>query len=625
MRTHGAYLKVSGALVGGAALIPLAIAAASYISRGGFAVDSSLLNGAHPLGGPPLDLSGAEARQAAQESTASVVETAAPSGATTAMSTRALAVLVACGVLGVALLAGVKRETIGDFVRFPINAREAIAHSDDDLQQIHVDPSSYHHAATITYTFDEYANEYLRRTIGIAAANRIYRDQVPSALWTVRYFRNSQNEEYMVVLTTDGSLHSIHHTVDENAAGANLSKEEAQSRAEAFLRDRKSVNFADWNLVESRTDKKPARTDHIFEWEQKAALDGATDGQGAHIRMQLQVIGDEVNRYRVFIKIPETWRDAESRTTPAQTAQTFGAVALVGIALVTALVVFFRNLKSPQVARVPWRFFGKLSALVLLAGITAYVNKLPQLFMNYTTASPLATYYSMLVISAILVTALYVAGSVILLGFARFFVERAFGPGRIPAWSSLEPAYFRDALFLGVFGPAAVLGLNRLPALFARWPLLRHSLSANVPQGLDVLNPAVGGISAAILAAFLIVGLLGIAASLIAAYVRPRWMRAALLLLFAVLMATDVATPGAFFRDATYHLVALSVVWYGVKHIARFNVLGYFLLAATMTMVPAAIELLRQPNPYLHANGYAIVACVLAMLAWPLVKWQRPR
>ncbi|HEX4643375.1 MAG TPA: CPBP family intramembrane glutamic endopeptidase, partial [Candidatus Acidoferrales bacterium] len=408
MRTHGAYLKVSGALVGGAALIPLAIAAASYISRGGFAVDSSLLNGAHPLGGPPLDLSGAEARQAAQESTASVVETAAPSGATTAMSTRALAVLVACGVLGVALLAGVKRETIGDFVRFPINAREAIAHSDDDLQQIHVDPSSYHHAATITYTFDEYANEYLRRTIGIAAANRIYRDQVPSALWTVRYFRNSQNEEYMVVLTTDGSLHSIHHTVDENAAGANLSKEEAQSRAEAFLSDRKGVNFADWNLVESRTDKKPARTDHIFEWEQKAALDGATDGQGAHIRMQLQVIGDEVNRYRVFIKIPETWRDAESRTTPAQTAQTFGAVALVGIALVTALVVFFRNLKSPQVARVPWRFFGKLSALVLLAGITAYVNKLPQLFMNYTTASPLATYYSMLVISAILVTALYV-------------------------------------------------------------------------------------------------------------------------------------------------------------------------------------------------------------------------
>jgi hypothetical protein len=88
-------------------------------------------------------------------------------------------------------------------------------------------------------------------------------------------------------------------------------------------------------------------------------------------------------------------------------------------------------------------------------------------------------------------------------------------------------------------------------------------------------------------------------------------------------MATNVATPGAFFRDAAFHLLALSALWYGITHIARFNVLGYFLLAATMSMVPAAVELLRQPNPYLHANGYAIVVCALAMLAWPLVKWQR--
>jgi membrane protease YdiL (CAAX protease family) len=623
MRTHGAYLKVSGALVGGAALIPLAIAAVSYISRGGFTVEASLLNSARPLGGPPMDLSVAESRQAAQAPPAPVVEAETASRGAAAMSTRALAILVACGVLGVALLAGVKRETIGDFVRFPINTREAIARCDGALREIHVDPSSYHHAATITYTFDEYANEYLRRTIGMAAANRIYRDQVPSALWTVRYFRNSQNDEYMVVLTADGSLHSIHHTVDESAPGANLSREEAQSRAEAFLRARKGVNFADWNLVESRTDKKPARTDHFFEWEQKAALDGAADGQGAHIRMQLRVIGDDVSRYRIFIKIPETWRDAESRTTPAQTAQSFVAIAVAGIALVAALVVFFRNLKSPQVARVPWRFLGKLSGLVLVAGIAAYINKLPQLFMSYTTAWPLATYDSILVITAIFVTALYAAGGVILLGFACFFVERAFGPGRIPAWSSLKPAYFRDAFFLGLFGSAAVLGLNRLPALFARWPLLRHSLSANVPEGLDVLNPAVGGIAASILAAFLIVGVLGIVASLIAAYVRPAWMRAALLILYAVLMATDVATPGAFFRDAAFHLLALAALWFGITHIARFNVLGYFLLAATMSLVPAAVELLRQPNPYLHANGYAIAAFALAMLAWPLVKWQR--
>ena len=58
-------------------------------------------------------------------------------------------------------------------------------------------------------------------------------------------------------------------------------------------------------------------------------------------------------------------------------------------------------------------------------------------------------------------------------------------------------------------------------------------------------------------------------------------------------------------------------------HIARFNVLGYFLLAAMIALVPGAIELLEQPNPYLHANGYAVLAIALAILAWPLMRWQR--
>jgi hypothetical protein len=100
-------------------------------------------------------------------------------------------------------------------------------------------------------------------------------------------------------------------------------------------------------------------------------------------------------------------------------------------------------------------------------------------------------------------------------------------------------------------------------------------------------------------------------------------MRASLLILYAVLLATNVATPGGFFREAAFHLVAIAAIWFGVAHIARFNVLGYFLLAATSTLVPAAIELLEQPNPYLHANGYAILAIALAILAWPLMLWQR--
>ena len=260
---------------------------------------------------------------------------------------------------------------------------------------------------------------------------------------------------------------------------------------------------------------------------------------------------------------------------------------------------------------------------MLLAAIVIYVNRIPQILQNYTTASPLTIFYITMFISLIFITSIYVAGAVLLPGLAWFFLERAFGPGRIAAWREWKPEYFRDAFCVALFGSGAVLGLTRLPLLLARWPLLRHTLPARVPENLDLLNPAAGALASAIAAGFLGVGILGLAAGLIAAHVRGKWMRAGLMILYAVLMATNVATPGAFFREAAFQLLLVAALWYGVAHLARFNVLGYVLLAAMLTLVPGAIDLLEQPNPYLHANGYSVLAIAIAILAWPLYRWRR--
>lgn len=626
IRSQGAYLRFSGAVVGGLAFIPLAIAAFSYLSHGGFVADPSLLNSAKPLSAPAVESALAGTEPAPVAETAPLAAAAEIPSSHSAMSSPTLAILIACGVLGLALLVGVKREAIGDFVRFPLDAQQATSRADEDLRQIGVDPATYHHATTVTYTFDEYVNEYLSRTIGIAAANRVYRSQVPSAFWAVRYFRNSQSEEYLVVLKPDGSLHSVHHTLDEKAAGANLPKEDAQARAETFLRVQKNVNLADWNLVEANSDKKPARTDHTFEWEQKTALDasaGRPASAGAHIRMQLRVQGDEVSGYRIFIKIPESWRDAESRTTPGQLAQLFGRAAAIAAALIAVLVIFLRSLKSADVARVPWRWLVKFSTVVLLAALVVYLNRVPLLLVSYPTTTPLIAFYVILFISMLFVVGLYLAGAVLLLGLAWFFLERAFGARCIPPWRGMNRAYFRDAFCLALFGSAALMGLDRLPALFAHWPLLRHLLGSSVPGNLDGLNPAAGAVASSITGAFLLVGLLGLAAGLIAVWIRPAWMRAALLVLYAVFTATNVASTGAFFREAAFQLAFAAAIWYTVTRIARFNVLGYFLFAALIALLPGAVELLEQPNSYFRANGFAVLLVALVLLAWPFVRWQR--
>jgi hypothetical protein len=228
-----------------------------------------------------------------------------------------------------------------------------------------------------------------------------------------------------------------------------------------------------------------------------------------------------------------------------------------------------------------------------------------------------------LTIELIFITALYFAVAVLLLGLAWFFLERVFGSACIPKWVGMPSEYYRDAFFVAVFGSATVLGLGRLPALFSRWPLLRHSLDAAVPNGLDALNPAAGGVASAIWDSILITGIVGLLVGLIALYVRPMWIRVGIVILAAALLATNVASPRAFSSVAAFYLLAIFVLTLGVTRLVRFNVMGYFLLVAIVWLVPAAFELLEQPNSYFRANGYAVIVIALAILPWPLVHWRR--
>jgi hypothetical protein len=335
------------------------------------------------------------------------------------------------------------------------------------------------------------------------------------------------------------------------------------------------------------------------------------------------VQGDEVSGYRIFIKIPEAWRDAESRTTAAQLAQTFGMAALFGVAFITVAVIFLRNLRHHEITQVPWRRLARWSAWVLAAAVVTFVNRAPQLVTNYPTAWPLATFYVTLIISLVFVVALYLAAAFLLLGLSWFFLARVFGRENLPGWSGMPARYYRDALWVAVFGTAALAGLSRLPGLFARWPLLRHALAAAVPGGLDAVNPALSAMAASTWGSFFAVGAVALATGLIALFIRPFWMRAALAILIAVLLATNLATPGAFFRDAAFRLLMIAVVWLGVTRVVRFNLMGYFLLSAMIVLVPAAVELLQQPNSHFHANGYALMAFAFALLLWPLLEWRR--
>lgn len=611
MRASDLYSRISGTVVGLGALIPIGIAGVLYLTRGGFAEQEALLNRAEPL-----------VEHAAPHAEPSVAVPASY----TALRPRVLGMLALGAALGVALLAGVRPQAIGSFVRFPLDAQQAERVADGVLSGRGVDVESYRRATTIQYTFDSLANEYLRRSVGIAGANRIYRDIVPSAFWTTRFFRDSQKEEYLVVLSPGGALHALHHTLAETTPGANLSKEDAQARAETFLRDAKNFDFAQWKLVESQSDKLPARTDHTFVWEQTTplcALPGPGAAEGARVRATLKVQGVEPSGYRIFVHVPEEWRRQQTRTTLGETLRTIGVGIFAAAFIIAVLVQFFRSLKTGEVAAVPWTRLARWSLAVLVAALAGYATLEPQYLSAYRTDLPFRTFLGTTIIGLSLGAMLFYSLSVFLFGLAWIFLARRYGAHRLPGAGGMPAAYYRDGLVAGVCGSAILLGLRRLPELAARlWPVARFSFPASVPDMLDARWPAVHAVSGAVMHGLLAVGVLMLTWGFASCYLRGAGVQAALLVALVVLAGSRAGSWGDFVQSAVIGVVEVAVIWWGAQRILGVNLLAYVVVALVVSLSGAAAELLEQPNALLRANGWAVVAAAVMLVAWAAFKWR---
>jgi membrane protease YdiL (CAAX protease family) len=620
MRSNNLYFKVSGAVVAAAALAPLAFACISYFSRGGFETDEDLLNRAEAA--PEIDFT-AEPAAATAETKSIRYDALAPA---------MIAFLAVCVAIGGALAWRLKPEAIGDYLKLSVNARSARARADEILRQRHLDPKSYFHATVLAEITDPIINEYLRQRIGIPGINAIYANQVPAALWRVRYFRDSQPEEFAVILRPDGSLHSVRHTLAEETQGASLTKEEASARAEKFLAEEKKIDLKAWALVESSSDKKPHRIDHSLTWQQNMPLDAGPAAVSdladhAYARVDVQVLGDEVTNYRTYIKIPDEWVRKRKELTPARTIINFGIPGLFFGGLgVTALIVFFKNLKSEAARAIPWKrigiwsFWGICGYLVIFA----LGSRIADLLNLYDTSNPLKYTYAGIAIALLFGVPLIFSAIALLFGMAWFYAVRAFGEERLPGWLGMPANYYRDAFCIGLGGSAALLGLERLLAVAsAHWPTVHRSLPASFGQEFDAVVPAASLTGGTIQHGLLLTGIVVAVAAFVAAQVRHTGLRILLLLLGALSLAPgNWGSPADLAKQFLAGLIVLSVLVFGVRWVIRFNILGCFLIVGGTSLFGGAAELLSQPDSFYRANGYAVLLVLVLFFAWLCVAWR---
>jgi hypothetical protein len=617
IRSNSMYFKISGIVVAAAAVAPLLFACVSYLARGGFESEEDLLNRAEPA--PEIDFKGEAASELSE---------AAPSSYA-ALAPSMIVFLAVCLLAGGLLAWRLKPPFIGDYLKLSVNAHMARAHADQILRQRGLDPNSYYQATILADIADPLVNEYLRQRIGIAGVNAVYSGPVPAALWRVRYFRDSHPEEFAVILRPDGSLHSVRHTLAEEAPGASLTKEDAVARAEKFLREEKNLDLKDWTLVESGSDKRPHRTDHTLTWQRNEPLDpgppsASNSSDRAHARLEIEVLGDEVTNYRTYVKIPDDWRRKQEEFSLPRTVLTYVFPILFYVALgLSALILLLKNLKSEAARGIPWKRIGLISLWGLGGYLAVFLlgNRIATFLNLYNTAVPLKATFGLLFIGGMLGALFNIGGIAVLFGMAWYFAARAFGAERIPGSARQPPEYFRDALWIGLGGAAALVGLDRLLATTSiYWPTVHRALPASFGQDFDASLPAASILGGTLLHGLFMTGVVIAGAAFLAAHVRQVWLRILLLLAATLaLVGGGWGSPADLAKQFLARLILLAVLAFGVQFVMRFNLLGCFLIVAATSLIGGAAELLAQPDPFYRANGYAVLLALVLLFAWPLV------
>jgi len=644
VRSNSLYFKISGVVVGLAALAPLIFAGVSYLTRGRFEPDEDLLNSAEPI------------NEASLESAPEIAATEA-TRRYDALTPATMIFLAVSLVLGGLAAWRFKTPALGDYLKLSVNARAVKVRADEILRQHGLDANSYRSATILADVTDPVTNEFLRQRVGIHRLNEIYAAEVPGAVWQVRYFRDSQPEEYSIKLKPDGSLLAFHHKLAEDAPGASLSKEAAVAKAEKYLSEVKNLNLGQWNLVETYSDKRIHRTDHELTWQQRTPIDsGSTSSNDAvshaYVRTKVAVLGDEVVDYRgayyskpkareeledreggifwTFIKIPDEWRRKQEEQTLSRTIYSFAVpILLFGGLGVTALIFFFKNLRSDAMRAIPWRRLALWAGLGLVAYalVVAFGNRLESFLNAYQTEIPFKTMMGGIVIGLLLGAVFYAGGLAALFGIASYFSNRAFGAERLPVGKAMPGVYYRDALWIGVCGTAGFLGARRLiEFIFLHWQTAHRSLPFSLGQNFDAVLPSGAMFGGALIGSLFLTGVIAFVAAFVASVLRARWQRFALFLLGAMFLTGSGWGDGTdFAKQFLAEAILLGVMVFAVGRVMRFNVLGCVLVVALLTLLAAAAQLLGQPDAFYRTNGYAVMVLMLLLLAWPLSVWRMPR
>ncbi len=288
-------------------------------------------------------------------------------------------------------------------VTLEVTRDEAVASAQNFLEEQGTDLAVFKRA--VQFRGSSISLVFLERTLGLDEASRWAREEVPIWSWRIRWFQPNEKEEWSVRVGVDGTVVGLRHLIEEAAAGADLEEDSARSIAESFVQDR-GWSLAEFELVESSSEKQDNRTDHTFTWEKSGSTvtwqtDDPEAGTGS-VRLSVTVVGDRIGGYRHFLRVPEGFARDLERTLSVGQVIAIGSLGLTFLLVLTALVISIVRRDD-----VNWRPALVLAALMVVLFVVTGLTAWPTVKFGYPTELQWAAYVGIIVVGLLFVALVY--------------------------------------------------------------------------------------------------------------------------------------------------------------------------------------------------------------------------
>lgn len=249
----------------------------------------------------------------------------------------------------------------------------------------------------VQFAVDESTDRFLQRTLGISGASRwLTQMHYELFFWTVRFFREKQEDEYRVSISSSkGEVIGYTHYMKDSAARPFTQKEKARGIGFDFLHKTFGLAPSQYIVHAQSENKHENRMDYSFSWEDKSVdipWENGPDKGHARLLSGVAVTGGEVySFYKNQLDIPVAFtRHIEDLK---QTGQNLILVfRIFYLALLTIAIIVVVNRKQQVVSRTVKSFYVGVGIAIFTLMVIDIVNGYQDILYSYPTTQSFGDY-----------------------------------------------------------------------------------------------------------------------------------------------------------------------------------------------------------------------------------------